>query len=80
LAADTKPPKLIEFSPPLEQTTNVPITSNIVARLEEPLPSAGVDLSTVSATLNGFDITGDLEFRGNIFDLTMIYRPTRILN
>jgi len=80
LAADTKPPRLVEITPALDQTTNVPITSNIVVRLEEPLPAAGVDLSTVSATLNGFDITGDLELRGNIFDLTMIYRPTRILN
>jgi len=76
---DTKPPRLVEITPPLDLTTNVPITSNIVVRLEEPLPAAGIDLSTVSATLNGFDITGDLELRGNIFDLTMIYRPTRIL-
>ncbi len=78
LKADTKPPKLIELTPPLDLTTNVPIISNIVARLEEPLPAAGIDLATVSATLNGFDITGDLELRGNIFDLTMTYRPTRI--
>lgn len=76
---DTKPPRLVEITPPLDLTTNVPITSNIVVRLEEPLPAAGIDLSTVSATLNDFDITGDLEFRGNIFDLTMIYRPTRVL-
>lgn len=80
LKADTKPPRLVELTPPLSQTTDVPITSNVVVRLEEPLPAAGVDLSTVSATLNGFDITGDLELRGNIFDLTMIYRPTRVLN
>jgi len=80
LQADTKPPKLVEITPALDQTTDVPITSNIVVRLEEPLPSAGIDLSTVSATLNGFDITGDLELRGNIFDLTLIHRPTRILN
>ncbi len=80
LQADTKPPKLVEITPALSQTTNVPITSNIIVRLEESLPAAGIDLSTVSATLNGFDITGDLEFSGNIFDLTTIYRPTRILN
>jgi len=76
---DTKAPRLVEITPPLDLTTNVPITSNIVVRLEEALPAAGIDLSTVSATLNGFDITPDLELRGNIFDLTMIFRPTRIL-
>ncbi len=78
LLADNRPPKLIELTPALELTTNVPITTNIMARLEEALPAAGIDLATVSATLNGFDITGDLELRGNIFDLTLLYRPTRV--
>ncbi len=73
---DNRPPALVEITPPLDQTTNVPITSNIVIRLEEPLPAAGIDLSTVSVKLNDFDITGDLELSGNILDLTMIFRPT----
>lgn len=77
---DTQPPKLIEITPALNQTTNVPITSNVVFRLQEPLPAAGIDLSTLKVMLNGFDVTNDLELRGNIFDLTVIYRPTRILS
>ena len=77
---DTQPPKLVEITPALTQTINVPITSNIVFRLQEPLPAAGMDLSTFKLTLNGFDVTGDVELRGNIFDLTAIYRPTRVLN
>jgi hypothetical protein len=80
IQADTSPPKLIDITPALTQTTNVPITSNIVFRLQEPLPAAGIDLSTLSVKLNDFDITGDVELRGNIFDLTVIYRPTRILS
>lgn len=80
LEADTKPPRLVEISPALDQVTDVPITSNIVFRLEEPLPAAGIDLSTLKVTLNGFDVTGDVELRGNVFDLTSIYRPTRILS
>lgn len=80
LQADTKPPKLVEITPALNQTTNVPITSNIIFRLQEPLPAAGIDLSTLNVKLNGFDITGDVELRGNIFDLTGIYRPTRIFS
>lgn len=76
IAPDTRPPRLVEITPPLNQIINVPIVSNIVIRLEEPLPAAGIDLSTVNVKLNGFDVTGDLELRGNIFDLTMIYRPT----
>lgn len=80
LRPDTRPPELAEITPPLNQTTNVPITSNVVFRLQEPLPAAGIDLSTLNVKLNGFDITGDVELRGNIFDLTGIYRPTRVLS
>ncbi len=80
LQSDNRPPKLIDLTPSLDSTTNVPITSNIVARLQEPLPAAGIDLATVSATLNGFDITPDLELRGNIFDLTLTFIPTRVVN
>ncbi len=80
LISDTRAPRLTEITPPLDQTTNVPIVSDIVFRLRENLPSAGIDLSTLSVTLNDFDITGDVELRGHIFDLTVIYRPTRILN
>jgi hypothetical protein len=78
ISPDTRPPKLVEITPALGQTTDVPITSNIVVRLQEPLPAAGIDLSTVKITLNDFDITNDVDLRGNIFDLTAIYRPTRI--
>lgn len=77
LEADNRPPRLVEITPALDQITDVPITSNIVFRLEEALPAAGIDLSTLRVTLNGFDVTGDTELRGNIFDLTGIYRPTR---
>jgi len=80
IQADNKPPKLVEITPALNQTTNVPITSNIVFRLQEPLPAAGIDLSTLRVILNGFDVTGDVELRGNIFDLTSIYRPKRIFS
>ena len=76
---DTQPPKLVEITPALNQTSGVPVTSNIVFRLKESLPAAGIDLSTLKVTLNDFDVTNDVELRGNIFDLTAIYRPTRIL-
>ncbi len=75
---DIHPPKIREITPPLDKTTDVSILSDIVVRLEEPLPAAGIDLSTVKLTLNGIDITNDLELRGNIFDLTVIYRTIKV--
>ena len=78
IRSDTKPPRLREITPALNETTGVSIHSNIVVRLEEVLPAAGIDLSTLKIKVNDFDVTDDLELRGNIFDLTAIYRPTRI--
>ncbi len=79
LSPDTQAPKLIEFEPPIENTTDVPITSNVVARLRDSLPAAGIDFSTVKVKVNDFDVTDDVEMRGTPFDLTLIYRPTRVL-
>ena len=87
LLSDTQPPRLLEITPPLDQTTNVSILSNIIARIQDPLPAAGIDLSTLNVRLNNFPIVTsgiaepgkDVEFRGNVFDLTIIHRPKRIL-
>ncbi len=84
---DTQPPRLLEITPPLDQTTGVSIFSNIVARIQDPLPAAGIDLSTLNIRLNDFPIVtsgitepgNDVEFKGNIFDLTVIHRPKVIL-
>lgn len=84
---DTRPPQLLEITPPLDQTTGVSIFSKIIARIRDPLPAAGVDLSTLNMRLNGFPIVTngsveaghDVEFRGNIFDLTLVHRPKVIL-
>ncbi len=84
---DTQPPRLLEFTPPLDQTTGVSIFSNIVARIEDPLPAAGIDLSTLNMRLNDFPIITsgiaepgkDVRFTGNVFDLTITHRPKRIL-
>ncbi len=88
---DTQPPRLIELSPPLTQTTNVGIFTNIIARIQDPLPAAGIDLSTLNMSLTFLDtefpiLTSgvatpgeDVELRGNVFDLTIVHRPKVIL-
>jgi hypothetical protein len=84
---DTQAPRLLEITPPLDQVTGVSIFSNIIARMQDPLPAAGVDLSTLNVRLNGFPIVTsgvaesgeDAELRGNVFDLTLIYRPKVVL-
>jgi len=84
---DVQAPELLEITPPLDQTTNVGIFTNIVARLGEALPAAGIDLSTLNMRLNDFPIITsgiaepgeDVELSGNVFDLTITYRPKVIL-
>lgn len=84
---DIHAPRLIEITPPLNQPSNVSIFSKIIARIEDPLPAAGIDLSTLNIRLNDFPIVTsgvtepgeDVEFRGNVFDLTVVYRPKVIL-
>ena len=85
---DTQAPQLISITPPLDQVADVPITSNIVLRLQDPLPAAGIDLSTIQMKINGLPIITngsvepnmDVEFRGSAFDLTIIHRPKRIFS
>lgn len=86
LATDQRPPELFSITPALNQTTDVPILSNIIVRLKEPLPSAGIDLSTLNVRLNDFPVISggtvqpgfNAELQGNIFDLTIIHRPRRL--
>ena len=87
LHADIQPPKLINIDPP-NNATGVNIFSDIIYRITEPLPAAGLDLSTLNMTLNDLPVivsgvavpTEVVEFRGNIFDLQIIYRPKRSFN
>jgi len=84
---DIQPPRLLELTPPLNQTTGVSIFSNVIVRLQDPLPAAGIDLSTLNMKLNDFDIVSsgvtqpgfNVEFKGNVFDLTIVHRPKRFL-
>ena len=88
LAEDLLPPRVLEINPPLTQTTNVPIMSNILVRLQDPLPAAGMDLSTLNMTLNSFPVISggvaqpgfEVQMRGNVFDFTIIHNPRKLLN
>lgn len=85
---DISAPQLVDLTPPLTQTTNVPIISNIIVHLQDPLPAAGIDLSTITMSINGLPVITngspepamDVEFRGNIFDMTIIHRPKRLFS
>ena len=86
LLSDVQPPKLISQNPP-QNATDVILLGNVIYRITEPLPAAGLDLSTLNIRfadnqlpimISGVAAPGeDVELRGNIFDLEIIYRPKR---
>ena len=87
LLVDNVAPQLKSLQPSIEQTENVSIVSNVVARIIDPLPAAGLDLSTLNMSINGLPVISggvsvspnDIELRGTVFDTTVIFRPKRIL-
>ncbi len=87
LLVDNIAPKLKSLEPPITQTENIPIMSDVIARLIDPLPAAGMDLSTLNMSINGLPVISggvtvspnDVELRGTVFDTTIIFKPKRIL-
>ncbi len=87
LHTDIQPPKLTSIDPPLD-ATDVNILSNVLYRITEPLPAAGLNLDTLHMTMNGLPVITSgvvepgetVDFRGNIFDFRMIVRPKRSYN
>lgn len=77
--ADNRAPQIHSMTPPITQVSNVSIFSDILVHLIDPLPAAGIDLSTVKMFINGHDVTADVQIMGNVFDLNLKYVPTRIL-
>lgn len=87
LSVDDYAPQVIDLFPPLDMTEGVPISSNLIIRLEDPLPAAGIDLSTLHMHINGLPVITsgtalpgmNVEFRGNVFDMSIIHRPRRVM-
>lgn len=61
------------------ETEDVDISSSVVIKITEALPSAGIDLSSISATLDGFDITSELEIDGDPYEYEIRWNPSLIV-
>ena len=74
---DNASPVIVEQFPQAGQT-NVPISSPIVIRVKEQLPGNGIDPSTVSMQVDGFDVVPNAV--GNKFDYTFSFKPRPIFD
>lgn len=77
LEVDKNAPQVIEQYPARGQV-GVSISSPVVIRVTDPLPGVGVDPSTVSLKIDGFDVVPDVS--GNKFDYTFSFSPRPIFN
>lgn len=76
LVRDTDPPYVINFSP---QGDDVEIGTIVRFILEDQLPSAGIDVSSISVYFdNGyaeFDVTNDIKVSGDPYEYTVEWEP-----
>ena len=73
LVDDTRAP-LITYNTP-EDGDVADIYSNVSFIIEDLIPSAGIDLSSITMTVNGFDVTGELQISGGPYKYTVIWKP-----
>lgn len=70
---DVRPPFVSKYRP--QNNSIVDIRSDVYIRLEDLYPSAGIDLNSIKLTVNGFDVTDELELTGTPFDYNITWRP-----
>lgn len=69
---DRYPPK-IYWQYPEDGDVNVPIDSRISITLRDVVPAKGIDFSTITLSVDGFNVTP--EITGNPYNCTVSYKP-----
>lgn len=72
LIEDNTPPFVVSASP---EDGVVGIESSVEFVIKDTLPSSGLDLSTIKMTVNGFDVTSELEFSGDVYEQKIKWKP-----
>ena len=53
----------------------IDIESNIEIIIKDLLPAAGIDISSIVMTINGFDVTSESEISGDPYEYTLKWKP-----
>ena len=64
---------IIYWTYPSSGQVNVPINSTIVIRLRDVPPAKGIDISTLTLKVNGYDVVPTIH--GNKYDYEVSYKP-----
>lgn len=74
---DERAPYVTTYIP--SEIEDVGIDSTVEVVLKESLPSAGIDNSSITVTLNGFDVTSETEITGDPYEYTLKWKPSLIV-
>lgn len=64
---------IIYWQYPISDQEDIPIDTTIVIRIKDPLPSYGIDISTLVFKVDGFEVNPTIY--GNKYDYTISYKP-----
>lgn len=69
----------VESSSPSQGSAGVDIDSNVRIVAKESLPSAGIDMNSIEAEINGYDITNELDITGDPYEYTIKWKPSVVV-
>lgn len=72
LETDIRPP-FVESCYPSSYETSIETILKIV--LKDVLPSAGIDISSITMTINDFGVTSELDITGDPYEYTLKWKP-----
>ena len=72
LIDDSTPPFVVSSYP---EDDVVNIENSIEFVIKDNLPSAGINLSSITMTVNGFDVTSELELSGDGYEQKVKWKP-----
>jgi len=72
LEIDVRPP-FVESCYPSGYEVDIESSINIV--LKDLLPAAGIDINSITMTINGFGVTSELEISGDPYEYTLKWKP-----
>lgn len=74
LKEDTRAP-IVSIVEPVGDINNVGIMSNVIFDIEDLLPAAGVDMDSIKVSVNGMDVTEEIEVMGDPYIYRVIWKP-----
>jgi len=72
LIEDTRAPYVESLSP---STYEVPLETSVEVVLKDLLPAAGIDVDSIIMTVNGEDVTNELEITGDPYEYNIKWSP-----